>query len=566
MNALKNDPENKEVYNNLGVTCFQDRNQDQALDCFERALSIDPFYRDGVINFCALLKQMGCLHTAVPLLETNIRRNPEDDEIRALLQEARKCAIAEMKKQISQLYEAGDIQEAMGVAEKLIALSPDDAEGLNDYAVLCYQNARVEEARKVMDKACRMALGNPIIEENRKIIGGARGSETKTDRAPAKQTRPAGENVAVMELLYHWNYFITTVDLLKQRHNVSLILGKAFKAALEKNYRFDPSGFNPMVVEVIDWSMINRFLRENKISKLFIPTIQGFEFIHHFAGAELAAPFYFTIHNFDLWLGKRPLVTMSDKSMEQQINRVHHRCCSEIIRKSAGIISIDTSLRDTVSRMIPGKKIHVMPWNVNHRLLTLDDFPSQKKPVVFTIPASIDRMRRNYGVALETFRGLAREHDDVKLVLLGRPIDEYGKAIIERGKAINQENGREVIELFDGFIHQDIYEDRLHRTDYFILPLTNLHVFGRFKASAAMYDAMFSGRPILIPEKMQFSEDFCTRFGDGFIVYKDLKQTIEELLASRDGVQEKIRRAAIDNANYFFLENQERLINEQFFD
>ena len=60
LNALRNDPDNKEVYNNLGVTCFQDRQHDRAVDYFEKALSIDPFYRDGVMNFCALLKRMGC--------------------------------------------------------------------------------------------------------------------------------------------------------------------------------------------------------------------------------------------------------------------------------------------------------------------------------------------------------------------------------------------------------------------------------------------------------------------------------------------------------------------------
>jgi len=562
LSILKDDPENKEAYNNLGVICFRNKELEQAAEYFEKTLTLDPFFKSAILNFAAVLKQLDSLHIALPLLETNIKRNPSDKELQQLFKYALEGSKYTMKKKMEMLHEQGSIEEALKVSGELNQLSPNNAENLNDYAVLCYESGQVEKARRAIDKARQLSPEDVDIKEHQEIIH--RGLNVGQNLE--EKNLPEGQNVAVMEFLYHWNYFITTVEVLKRRHNVFLIIGSSFKNTLVTNYRLDLDGFTHIVLENLNWSAINKFIHENNISKIFVPTIQGFELIYQFSKYNLPAPFYFTIHNFDLWLGRRPFVNMEDKLLDQQINRVYHHCCREVIEKSAGIISIDTSLRDNVSKIIDGKKVHVMPWNVNHDLISFNDYPDRKETVIFTIPASIDRGRRNYGVALETFRHLARDYNNIKLVLLGRPIDEYGKQIIEKSKCINEENGREVIEFFEGYIHQDIYEDRLRHSDYFILPISNLQVFGRYKASAAMYDAMFSGRPILIPENMYFSKDFCMKFGDGFIVYKDLKDTMEDILTPRNGGQEKIKRAAVENANYFFIDNQVALANEQFFD
>jgi glycosyltransferase involved in cell wall biosynthesis len=387
--------------------------------------------------------------------------------------------------------------------------------------------------------------------------------DNKISHDDCRRPRP---NIAVMEFLYHWDYFITTVEVLKNLANVFLIVGENFKNHLERHYRFRVDEFSHMIVQNLNWPQINAYVTSNCISKIFVPTVQGFEFTYAFSHFDPPVPYYFTIHNFDLWLGKRCLIPNGDGGLIAEVNRVNTLLCSAIIRRSDGIITIDENLRDHLTPLIKEKKVYVMPWKVNRELLPVPsiDIPEGKE-IIFTVPASIDRGRRNYGVVLETFKELSRTRHNIKLVLLGRPTGVYGREMLDKSRRINKSAGRQVVEYFDGFIHQDIYDDRIKSTDYFILPLENLDNIGKYKSSAAMYDALLAGRPILVPHKMVFSRDFITSYGEGFIVYEDLKETIEDILAASPSDMETSLKSAVENANAFFIDNQVNIAAENFF-
>ena len=67
--AVKDDLKDKEALNSLGVIAFQENRNDHAAQYFSQCLSIDPFYLDGVLNFCELLKATDNLGGAANLLE-----------------------------------------------------------------------------------------------------------------------------------------------------------------------------------------------------------------------------------------------------------------------------------------------------------------------------------------------------------------------------------------------------------------------------------------------------------------------------------------------------------------
>jgi hypothetical protein len=390
-------------------------------------------------------------------------------------------------------------------------------------------------------------------------------NNTESEISPAEHSR-LRPNIAVMEFLYHWDYFITTVEVFKNLANVFLIVGEDFRANLERNYRFRINDFKHLVVQNLNWPQINAYITENQISKIFIPTVQGFEFTYAFSHFDPPVPFYFTIHNFDLWLGKRTLIPNGGEGLIAEVNRVNSLMCSQIIRRSEGIVTIDENLKDHVTPLIKEKEVYVMPWKVNKKLVPsprLDD--PEVKEIVFTVPASIQRGRRNYGVILETFKVLSKTCSNVKLILLGRPVGVYGREVINKSRLINDSAGRQVIECFDGFVHQNIYDDRIKSSHYFILPLENLDIIGKYKASAAMFDALLAGRPILVPQKMIFSQGFVSRYGEGFIVYDDLKETIEDILEGPGSELEASTEAAVRNANTFFIKNQVELAGKNFF-
>jgi hypothetical protein len=64
---------------------------------------------------------------------------------------------------------------------------------------------------------------------------------------------------------------------------------------------------------------------------------------------------------------------------------------------------------------------------------------------------------------------------------------------------------------------------------------------------------------------MSFSSNFIARYGNGFIVYDDLKQTIEEILATPTSDLKKYLKASIANANTFFIENQIKVVAKKIF-
>ena len=96
---------NLDAYNNLGVIAYQQQKLREAFDYFSRALDIDPYHRDSVINMTFLLRSMNRYHESIPCLERLMERFPEDPEPLKLLHDARLSA--EPKKKISFLCQQG---------------------------------------------------------------------------------------------------------------------------------------------------------------------------------------------------------------------------------------------------------------------------------------------------------------------------------------------------------------------------------------------------------------------------------------------------------------------------
>ncbi|MBC8555967.1 MAG: tetratricopeptide repeat protein [Candidatus Brocadiales bacterium] len=89
LSLVENGSECKEAYNNLGVIAFQNDDTEKAIDYFNRSLEIDPFNRDTIINYTNLLRSLDQLPIVIPLLEIVTELNPEDIEIKQLLDDIR---------------------------------------------------------------------------------------------------------------------------------------------------------------------------------------------------------------------------------------------------------------------------------------------------------------------------------------------------------------------------------------------------------------------------------------------------------------------------------------------
>ncbi|NVL89468.1 MAG: tetratricopeptide repeat protein [Desulfobacterales bacterium] len=88
LGLLEENPENEEAYNNLGVIALQRQNIEQAFAYFTKALEIAPFYKYAVLNYSEVLRALGRLHAAIPILEKGIEKYSDDKEVNQLLQDA----------------------------------------------------------------------------------------------------------------------------------------------------------------------------------------------------------------------------------------------------------------------------------------------------------------------------------------------------------------------------------------------------------------------------------------------------------------------------------------------
>jgi glycosyltransferase involved in cell wall biosynthesis len=79
------DPQNKEALNNLGVIAFQGQQFENAIDYFDKSLKIDPFYKEAVLNYVYILKELNLTTEASSYLYKIIEANPNDKELKQLL-------------------------------------------------------------------------------------------------------------------------------------------------------------------------------------------------------------------------------------------------------------------------------------------------------------------------------------------------------------------------------------------------------------------------------------------------------------------------------------------------
>lgn len=85
----KQDPNNIEALNNLGVIAFQSGDTPKAIEYVTRSLEIDPCYKDAILNFVEILRSLNLLNEAVPYLEKAVEMDPGDRELLGILMEAK---------------------------------------------------------------------------------------------------------------------------------------------------------------------------------------------------------------------------------------------------------------------------------------------------------------------------------------------------------------------------------------------------------------------------------------------------------------------------------------------
>jgi len=146
--AVELNPSDASVFNNLGVLYYSKERLEEAERSFKKAIEIELDYADAFYGLGKVYQKYA-----------------EADEPQKLEQYK-----SEIKNRIEMLYEQGSIEKAWNISKKLIKIALNDAENQNDYAVLCYELGKIEEAREAIDKAKELSPEDTNIKENYQTI------------------------------------------------------------------------------------------------------------------------------------------------------------------------------------------------------------------------------------------------------------------------------------------------------------------------------------------------------------------------------------------------------------
>jgi len=187
-NLLQITPDDPEILSNLGVIAFSEKNVQEAEKYFLRALE---FEKAGTLNpiDSSIFHNLGIIYyinNDFDKSEQNFGRaieiEPDNiDVIYGLGKLYRKLAdngsaqkIREYRSKllaiIESLYKENKMEKAHKLAEKGLNLFPQDAEFINDYAVICSKLDRPDEAQEKIAQANKLSSKNTDINDNYHII------------------------------------------------------------------------------------------------------------------------------------------------------------------------------------------------------------------------------------------------------------------------------------------------------------------------------------------------------------------------------------------------------------
>lgn len=177
--ATREHPNQVEIYYNLATLYHESGRIDEAMKNFQRSAELNPFDASIPNNLGVLYHKKGELGKAEINFKKAIEIEPDHTEAIYSLGKIYKkeqnspkfeSHKSQIKKRIEQIHESGKCDNAFALSEKLLKLDPEDAEILNNHAVLCHELGKVEEAQASIRKAKEILPNDPSIQENYQMI------------------------------------------------------------------------------------------------------------------------------------------------------------------------------------------------------------------------------------------------------------------------------------------------------------------------------------------------------------------------------------------------------------
>lgn len=359
------------------------------------------------------------------------------------------------------------------------------------------------------------------------------------------------KEIGILEIFHHWDCVYIISRICKtNKTNVTIFttshIYSQLKIALGKNiseYNFIIKKENETKKSFL--KKVKKICNE-KVDLLFIITIpHDVRQWPQFLTFKPKTNIVLFIHEIENWI--KPKILFDFKNIPKTINNN----LKAILRK----IMLPRFI--AINVMYPPMMDYVKNnTNYNKKVFNMGflcENPAKKidpKKISFLIHGRIKEERGDYNSLLDVFEKLFEKHENISLTLLGYPVEDYGKKIIEKCKKLRKKGYN--INWFESFIDLKEWEESFRKSNIAICPLsTKIITMGQYINSGIFYDACRYPTPIIIPKTMPISKKIISSTK----TYSDMNELfyiLDYYIKHKKELQE-FQKKALENSTKFSL-------------
>lgn len=263
-----------------------------------------------------------------------------------------------------------------------------------------------------------------------------------------------------------------------------------------------------------------------------------------------------TIHNVNSWLKKDlfSYIRGKENNITKIKNSLYFIQRRLILNRFQAINVLEDNLKCYIEeKKIYDKKIFCLPFSIVEEKNTPIVYKEYKSIV---IPGTITSKRRNYNDIIQI---LSENNDlNIKLILLGRPVDKSGLEIINKCSLLKKRGIH--IKVFDNFIAEEDFIKELQGADFILGDLNRSYnnmgcteIYGETKSTGVIFNMIRFSLPGILPNWYKIDKKMET----SILQYKsieDLSLIFNEISKMNMMELKKIKDNAINNSAKFSLD------------
>lgn len=303
------------------------------------------------------------------------------------------------------------------------------------------------------------------------------------------------KHIGIFELFTEEESVITLFTLFKRcGYKVSLFLSPKIWNLIENSINKDDIELLMVFEEKYNFIDIYKIIKEQINNEIDLTILTSFRSISYRETRKYIELFneykvLVGVSGYDRWLSLFPPLRFNGFKLIKRSLILDWFYCHLVFKHiSAYFMSeihrySDNPLKKIIQRKT-GKKVLDFPFKLMDGDYNPDisyDFP------VFVIPGGIEKERRDYIKVLKYFSDPSIKKYKWKLILLGRPIGNYGKKVLEIADNINLLMDKNRVEYIKEYISKDEFNRFMNKSTHILVPVRKaMYKFG--KDSGALYD------------------------------------------------------------------------------